>query len=72
LSLTNPSGELEARIEFSKGQRVRICAGPFADQLGKVDELKPRERVRVLLAMMSGEVTVEIDRGDLWPADGAT
>jgi len=70
LRLTGPSGELNARLEFGEGQRVRICVGPFSGFEGKVERSVAKERVRVLLAIMSGEISVELRPDHLLPAGG--
>jgi transcriptional antiterminator RfaH len=38
------------------GQRVRMVAGPFAEQLGRIQSLDDSGRVRVLLEIMGGYV----------------
>ncbi len=42
------------------GQRVRILAGAFADQLAVIERLDGPGRVRVLLDIVSGKVPLEI------------
>jgi len=48
--------------EFQKGQRVRMTAGPFAEQIGVLDRLDATGRVRVLLEIMGGLTPVEARR----------
>jgi transcriptional antiterminator RfaH len=48
--------------EFQRGQRVRMTAGPFAEQIGVLDRLDATGRVRVLLEIMGGLTPVEARR----------
>ena len=48
--------------ELEKGQRVRMTAGPFAEQIGVLDRLDASGRVRVLLEIMGGSTPVEAHR----------
>ncbi len=49
------------------GQRVQFVAGPFAEQLGTLEQLGNAGRVRVLVEMMSGRIPVELERSDVIP-----
>lgn len=51
-----------------EGDRVRISRGPFADLIGTLSRLDENGRVRVLLAMMGGDVSVSVSRASLLPA----
>jgi transcriptional antiterminator RfaH len=76
-----PKGVVEALIEaadelsvlagppLQAGQRVRIVAGAFADQLAVIERLDDAGRVRVLLEIVSGQVAVTLARGLL--SDGS-
>jgi transcription elongation factor/antiterminator RfaH len=69
-----PRGVVEALIEaadargvivgppLETGQKVRITAGAFADQLAVIERLDDAGRVRVLLDLVSGRVPVSISR----------
>jgi transcriptional antiterminator RfaH len=48
--------------DFQRGQRVRMTAGPFAEQIGVLDRLDATGRVRVLLEIMGGLTPVEARR----------
>jgi transcription antitermination factor NusG len=48
--------------ELQLGQRVRMTAGPFAEQIGVLDRLDATGRVRVLLEIMGGLTPVEARR----------
>lgn len=57
--------ELLRRPAFRRGDRVRIVAGPFRDQLAVFAGMKPRERVEVLLQFFGGERRLELGRHDI-------
>jgi transcription elongation factor/antiterminator RfaH len=50
------------------GQTVRILSGPFADFVGRLEQISEAGRVRVLLEMMGTAVPVALDRSVLSPA----
>jgi len=50
------------------GAKVRLVAGPFAEQLATLDRLDDSGRVRVLLEIMGGPVPVQIAREYIIPA----
>ncbi|HSX39918.1 MAG TPA: transcription termination/antitermination protein NusG [Candidatus Saccharimonadales bacterium] len=48
--------------KFQVGDSVKIIDGPFADSLGKVDEVNEEQgRVKVLVSVFGREVPVELD-----------
>jgi transcriptional antiterminator RfaH len=53
---------------LSKGQRVRILTGPFAELIGTLERLDDAGRVQVLLEMMGSTVPVSLHRSALLPA----
>jgi transcriptional antiterminator RfaH len=59
---TDRSGQLRFVEEFEIGQTVRLTAGPFAQSLGVLDRLSSKERVDVLLNIMSGAIRVSVAR----------
>ena len=76
-----PSGVVEAFITrldeaglvrfdagLRPGQRVSVVAGPFAQNMGVLERLDGRGRVRVLLEIMGGAVSVAIDGANLTAA----
>jgi transcriptional antiterminator RfaH len=69
-SLIERSEDNLTRLDYGlfEGQRVRILSGPFADSVGKLDQLNAAGRVRVLLEMMGTAVPVTFDRSVLAPA----
>ena len=54
--------ELPRREEFKAGERVRVLTGPFAGHLGLYADMRPHERVLVLLALLGGEQRVELSK----------
>ncbi|MDR5683973.1 MAG: transcription termination/antitermination protein NusG [Armatimonadota bacterium] len=50
------------RINYHKGDTVRITSGPFQEFTGVVDEIQPeKEKVRVLVSIFGRETPVELD-----------
>jgi hypothetical protein len=47
------------------GDRVRILRGPFSGRLAVFADMKPRERVEVLLRLLGGERHVTLARCDI-------
>ena len=47
--------ELPRRPRFRPGDRVRVLHGPFIGHIGLFAEMKPRERVEVLLGLLGGQ-----------------
>ncbi len=54
---------------FAVGQKVRILAGPFAEQIGRLERLDDNGRVRLLLDIMGGEIAVTLPSATLVPVD---
>ena len=48
-----------------RGDRVRILRGPFTGHLAIFDDMKPRERVGILLHLLGGEQRVTLAREDI-------
>ena len=57
------------RHHLAVGQQVRFIFGPFADQIGRLAEMKDRERVQVLIEMLGAARRVRVDISSLAPAD---
>jgi transcriptional antiterminator RfaH len=53
---------------FEIGDAIRLTRGPFAGLTGRLAQLAPDGRVRVLLAIMGGEVPLEVRAATLEPA----
>ncbi len=54
--------------EFEPGAKVRILAGPFADQLAEVESLSGFGRVRILLQILGLATPVTLSQASLAPA----
>ncbi len=54
--------------DLKPGQRVRLVAGPFAEQLGVLERLDDVGRVRVLLEIMGGQIPIQLSRDNVFPA----
>ena len=50
---------------MSAGDEVRVIQGPFANFIGKIENLKADQRAWVLLDVMGKQTRVSISRGDL-------
>jgi transcription elongation factor/antiterminator RfaH len=55
-------GLIRLEENLAPGSRVRVMAGPFADQLGILDRLGENERIRILLDIMGTQVPVQVPR----------
>ncbi len=51
------------------GQKVRILAGPFAEQIGLLQSLDDNGRARLLLDIMGGGIAVTVPSAALVPVD---
>jgi transcriptional antiterminator NusG len=50
------------KIDFKKGDRVKVTSGPFFDFTGIVDEITPeKERLRALISIFGRETPVELE-----------
>jgi len=52
---------LDRRPKFALGEKVRVLAGAFADNLGLFDGLADRDRVAILLDLLGRKVRVSIE-----------
>lgn len=62
------AGQLRFVEAYEVGQAVRLVAGPFAQSLGVLERLSSKERVEVLLNIMSGAIRVSVARDWIEPA----
>ncbi len=65
---SDPSGQLRLVENIELGQPVRLVAGPFAQTFGVLARLSSKERVEVLLNIMSGAIRINVDRDWIEPA----
>ncbi|SEB85572.1 transcriptional antiterminator RfaH [Rhizobiales bacterium GAS191] len=54
--------ELPTRAEFMRGDSVRILRGPLRDQTGVFEDMLPKERVSVLLAILGSPRSLILPR----------
>jgi transcriptional antiterminator RfaH len=64
ISATDSSGVLQPST-LVPGQKVRVMAGVFLDQLGILDRVDGADSVRILLEIMSRQVPVRIGRDQI-------
>ncbi len=56
------SAEVKPKMEFEKGEPVRVTEGPFANFNGVVDEVRPEKgKVRVMVSIFGRATPVELD-----------
>lgn len=63
-AILNQMGMEEARpkVAFSVSESVKVLEGPFADFVGKIEEVDPhRQKLKVLVNMFGRETPVELD-----------
>ncbi|MER8680411.1 transcription termination/antitermination NusG family protein [Mesorhizobium sp. M1405] len=65
IALTGKDGLLDFSGGLAAGASVRILSGPFAEMIGRLDRLEPSGRARVLVALMNGEIPIDMDARDL-------
>jgi transcriptional antiterminator NusG len=50
------------KIDFAKGDRIKVTSGPFFDFTGIVDEIQPeKEKLRALISIFGRETPVELE-----------
>ena len=50
------------KIDFKKGDRVKVTSGPFFDFTGLIDDIQPeKEKVRALISIFGRETPVELE-----------
>lgn len=53
--------EKEVKVEFEKGDRVRVIDGPFEEFIGTVQEVHPQQgKVKVMVSMFGRDTPVEL------------
>jgi len=60
-------GVLQFVDDLKIGGRVRLLAGPFAEQLGILDGIDANGSIRVLLNIMNGTVPIRVSRDHAMP-----
>lgn len=59
------NGILQFEDPLKPGDRVRLVKGPFAAQLGVLQSLDAKGRVKLLLEMLGGHIAMTADRSDI-------
>lgn len=67
LDLSTPHGVVRFDHSLSRGQRVKMIAGPFVNQIGTLETLDGGGRVRVILEMMGAFVAIVSPVAELAP-----
>jgi len=57
--------ELAPSLPLRRGARVRILRGPFTGHLAIFADMRPRERVEILLQLLGGEQRVTLAKKDI-------
>jgi len=57
--------ELDPPPAFRRGARVRILRGPFSGCLAVFADMRPRERVEILLQLLGSEQRVTLAKKDI-------
>ena len=57
--------ELVPPASLRRGVRVRILRGPFSDHLAIFADMRPRQRVEILLQLLGGEQRVTLAKKDI-------
>jgi transcriptional antiterminator RfaH len=57
--------ELAPSLPLRRGARVRILRGPFTGHLAIFADMRPRERVEILLQLLGGEQRVTLAKNDI-------
>ena len=55
-------GLVQTKNDLSPGQKVRITNGPFTEFIGEVERVGPKDRVRLLIELLNGQISVETNR----------
>jgi hypothetical protein len=53
------SNDVDPSITIEKGVKVRVLAGPFANRLGLVQEIDPKNRARVRLGLLVATIDIK-------------
>ncbi|MFB9985618.1 transcription termination/antitermination protein NusG [Mesorhizobium kowhaii] len=65
IALTGKDGLLDFSGGLKPGSSVRILSGPFAELIGRLDRLDSTGRARVLVAIMNGEIPIDLESSGL-------
>lgn len=62
---------LQSRDDLAIGDRVRVVAGPFADQVSSIEEMSGHERVTLLISLMGQSARLQVPRTRLVKIQGS-
>jgi transcriptional antiterminator RfaH len=69
LAAIDDEGVVRLHSNLQNGQMVRVLAGPFADLVGRLQQLDDAGRVRILLEVFGGKVPVLLSQDCVTSAD---
>lgn len=69
LAVTDAEGIVRHHPNLQYGQMVRVSAGPFANLVGRLQQLGDSGRVRILLEVLGGKVPVLLSEDCVVPTD---
>jgi transcriptional antiterminator RfaH len=69
LAATDAEGIVRLHPNLQNGQMVRVSAGPFANLVGRLQQLDDAGRVRILLEVLGGKVPVLLSQDCVTSAD---
>lgn len=69
-AMTEDDGLIDLGRKLARGDKIRVLAGPFADQLGNLIDLDDNGRAQVLLEIMGGARAVTLSSRVLTPVNG--
>jgi transcriptional antiterminator RfaH len=67
IAITVDGGIVDLATKLQPGSPVRVMAGPFADQLARLEQLDDSGRARILLEILGRQVRTTTDRRNLMP-----
>jgi transcriptional antiterminator RfaH len=68
IAATIAGGIVDLAAQLREGSPVRLMAGPFADQLARLEQLDDSGRAHILLEILGRQVRTTTDRHNLMPA----
>jgi transcriptional antiterminator RfaH len=69
LAAIDAEGIVRFHPHLQHGQMVRVSAGPFANLVGRLQQLDDSGRVRILLEVLGGKVPVLLSEDSVLPTD---
>lgn len=69
LAATDAEGVVRFHPHLQNGQMVRVSAGPFANLVGRLQQLDDSGRVKILLEVLGGKVPVLLSEDCVVPTE---